>query len=252
MALPNNPTQAQVVKAIKDLENAPAQTTDVQVNGTSITSGGVANIVTESAYNASTNKIATINDIPDTSTFYPKSGGALNNGAVITMTGGNPYLGLKETSGTQYYLQCYQGEIGISVSGNWGTKRMSLNSSGAVTIPGTVSASSVYASSDRRLKENIKPAELDCGKVIDDLQIKEFNFIADEDKKVVVGAIAQELQEILPEKYRAELVGGSEDTQYTINEGKLLFIAIGALKEERAKTKELEERLAKLEKMLGV
>lgn len=38
--------------------------TDVQVNGTSITSGGVANLVTQSAYNSSTNKIATKNDIP--------------------------------------------------------------------------------------------------------------------------------------------------------------------------------------------
>lgn len=120
------------------------------------------------------------------------------------------------------------------------------------TQTGSFYASSFYASSDRRLKENIKPAELNCGKVIDDLQIKEFNFKSDEEKKVVVGAIAQELQEILPEKYRATLVSGSEDTHYSINEGKLLFIAIGALKEERAKTKELEERLAKLEKMLGV
>lgn len=268
MALPNNPTQAQTVKAIKDLE---------------------------------TNKA----DSSALSSYFPKSGGALNSGAVITMTGGNPYLGLKETSGTQYYLQGYQGEVGISVSGNWGTKRISLDSNGKVFIPsksigdgtytytlpnktGTVAmtsdiptsyvssvngstgaitnvakmalstqtgsfyATSFYASSDRRLKENIKPAELDCGKVIDDLQIKEFNFKSDEEKKVVVGAIAQELQEILPEKYRAELINGSEDTHYSINEGKLLFIAIGALKEERAKTKELEERLAKLEKMLGV
>ena len=109
-----------------------------------------------------------------------------------------------------------------------------------------------YATSDRRLKENIKPAELDCGKVIDELPIKEFNFKSDEEKKVVVGAIAQELQEILPEKYRATLVSGSEDSSYSINEGKLLFVAIGALKEERAKTKELEERLARLEAKLGV
>lgn len=122
----------------------------------------------------------------------------------------------------------------------------------ASTQTGAFYATSFYASSDERLKENIKPAELDCGQVIDKLQIKEFNFKSDEEKKVVVGAIAQELQEILPEKYRAELVGGSEETQYTINEGKLLFVAIGALKEERAKTKELEERLAKLEKMLEV
>lgn len=38
--------------------------TDVQINNTSITSGGVADIITESAYNASTNKIATMSDMP--------------------------------------------------------------------------------------------------------------------------------------------------------------------------------------------
>lgn len=38
--------------------------TDVQINGTSVLSSGVANIVTNSAYNSSTNKIATMNDIP--------------------------------------------------------------------------------------------------------------------------------------------------------------------------------------------
>lgn len=36
--------------------------TDVQINGTSITSNNVANIVTNSAYNPSTNKIATMAD----------------------------------------------------------------------------------------------------------------------------------------------------------------------------------------------
>lgn len=38
--------------------------TDVQVNGTSITASNVANIVTEGTYNASTNKIATMDDVP--------------------------------------------------------------------------------------------------------------------------------------------------------------------------------------------
>ena len=38
--------------------------TDVQINGTSITSNNVANIVTNSTYNASSNKIATMSDIP--------------------------------------------------------------------------------------------------------------------------------------------------------------------------------------------
>lgn len=38
--------------------------TDVQINGTSITSSNVANIVTNSTYNASSNKIATMSDLP--------------------------------------------------------------------------------------------------------------------------------------------------------------------------------------------
>lgn len=38
--------------------------TDVQINGSSITAGGTANIVTEGVYNASTNKIATMDDVP--------------------------------------------------------------------------------------------------------------------------------------------------------------------------------------------
>ena len=41
------------------------QATDVQVNGTSIVSNNVANLVTESAYNSSTNKIATMLDLPE-------------------------------------------------------------------------------------------------------------------------------------------------------------------------------------------
>lgn len=39
--------------------------TDVQINGTSIVSSGTANIVTEGVYNASTNKIATNDDIKE-------------------------------------------------------------------------------------------------------------------------------------------------------------------------------------------
>lgn len=38
--------------------------TDVQVNGTSITASNIANIVTEGVYDSSTNKIATMDDVP--------------------------------------------------------------------------------------------------------------------------------------------------------------------------------------------
>lgn len=58
--------------------------TDVQINGTSITSGGVANIITNSAYNASSNKIATMSDLP--------SGGANTDLSNLTATGEAHFL----------------------------------------------------------------------------------------------------------------------------------------------------------------
>lgn len=54
--------------------------TDVQINGTSIVSNNTANIITESAYNSSTNKIATKNDIPtQTSQLTNNSNFAVTN-----------------------------------------------------------------------------------------------------------------------------------------------------------------------------
>lgn len=46
------------------LDTGGGTATDVQINGTSITSSNVANIVTNSAYNSSSNKIATMSDLP--------------------------------------------------------------------------------------------------------------------------------------------------------------------------------------------
>lgn len=48
-----------------NIEGGSGTSTDVQINGSSITSSGTANIVTEGVYNASTNKIATMSDMPD-------------------------------------------------------------------------------------------------------------------------------------------------------------------------------------------
>lgn len=48
--------------------------TDVRINGTSITDNNVANIVTEGAYNASTNKIATMSDLPNDANVVHKTG----------------------------------------------------------------------------------------------------------------------------------------------------------------------------------
>lgn len=100
MALSNNPNQAKVVKAVKDLETNKQDalvsgtniktinnesilgsgnitigggggSIDVQVDSTSITSGGVANLKTINGdYDASTNKLATENDLPTINLTY--------------------------------------------------------------------------------------------------------------------------------------------------------------------------------------
>ena len=66
--------------------------TDVQINGTSITNNDVANIVTEGSYNASTNKIATMSDVPtDTSD--------LTNGAGYIATETDPVFTASASAG---------------------------------------------------------------------------------------------------------------------------------------------------------
>ena len=70
--LPTTTTAGQILKSTStagtlEWANLPEATpTDVQINGTSITSNAVANIITESVYNASSNKIATMSDVPTT------------------------------------------------------------------------------------------------------------------------------------------------------------------------------------------
>ena len=62
----NAPTQNETIEKINEIiDNLGGTSTDVQVNGTSITSNGVANLVTNTAYDSSSNKIATMSDIPD-------------------------------------------------------------------------------------------------------------------------------------------------------------------------------------------
>ena len=43
--------------------------TDVQIDGSSVVSGGTANLITNTAYNASTNKLATMTDIANAITI---------------------------------------------------------------------------------------------------------------------------------------------------------------------------------------
>lgn len=78
--------------------------TDVQINGTSITSSNVANIVTESAYDATTNKIATMSDMP---TVPTKTSDLTNDGDT---TANNKIFAVTSNVGCGVHVQSdYQG-----------------------------------------------------------------------------------------------------------------------------------------------
>lgn len=100
-------------------------------------------------------------------------------------------------------------------------------SAATVAVSGTINALSVSAqtftaTSDIRLKENIK--EFRCKKSILDLPIKEFDF--KDTGKHTIGCIAQELQEICP-----EIVHKNEDGYLSIEENKLIYLLIQEVKQ---------------------
>lgn len=86
-----------------DVSGGGGTPTDVRVNGTSITSNNVADIITETAYDSSTNKIATMSDIPDTSDFIDKDVNNLTNYSLTTTLQANKSLtkGIEYIVGTQ-------------------------------------------------------------------------------------------------------------------------------------------------------
>ena len=108
-----------------------------------------------------------------------------------------------------------------------------------------VYANAFYAASDRRLKENIKDLDLNYLDLVNNINLREFSWKADEEHKPVIGAIAQELRQVLPEKYVHEFIGGQEtDDEYlSINDSKLVYLLIGAIQEQQ---KEIESLKAKI------
>lgn len=114
---------------------------------------------------------------------------------------------------------------------------------------GTFYATTIYASSDRRLKDRIKPCDIDFLDIVRRIGIKEFVFIKDESKTIQIGAIAQELRSIMPKKYKNGLVHGDEENggYLSVNNGELAYIAIGALQEEARKREEAEQKVKRLE-----
>ena len=110
---------------------------------------------------------------------------------------------------------------------------------------GSFYATNVYASSDRRLKENIKDTTIDSLDIINKIKIKEYNFIADETKQKNVGVIAQELRQALPEDLVNFYIQGkeTEDDHLSVNDSKLVYLLIDAVQKQQKEIAELRKML---------
>lgn len=86
---------AKTNEIIDVVNNGGSTATDVQVNGTSITSNNVADIQTNGTYNASSNKIATMSDVPDIS-------GKANDNDVVHLADTETITGEKKFRVTPY------------------------------------------------------------------------------------------------------------------------------------------------------
>ena len=133
--------------------------------------------------------------------------------------------------------------IGSGLANTWSD--IGTNSS-CYTQSGSLYATYFYGTSDRRLKENIKDLNLNCLDLVNNINLREFSWKADEEHKPTIGAIAQELRQVLPEKYVHEFIGGQEtnDEYLSINDSKLVYLLIGAIQEQQ---KEIESLKAKID-----
>lgn len=119
--------------------------------------------------------------------------------------------------------------------------------SGALTVTGQIlSNADVVAYSDARMKTNVTKIESALDKVS---AINGYTYDmqgVDHDKRQA-GVIAQELKKVLPEAVITDANG-----YYAVRYTNIIPLLIEALKEEKSKRESLEERLAKIERMLDI
>lgn len=114
----------------------------------------------------------------------------------------------------------------VNMSGDQSGIAGNKSFTGNLSTTGNITAKVFYATSDKRLKENI--VDYKPEKSILDIPVKEYNFIGDDKKHV--GFIAQDLQEVFP-----ELVTKGTNGYLAIEESKLIYLLIDEVKKLKEK-----------------
>jgi hypothetical protein len=121
-----------------------------------------------------------------------------------------------------------------------GTKRFEVKGDGTVQVNGTLNATAdvvAYFSSDKRLKDNLKPIENSLDKVS---KLSGYEFDWNDKQKTYkghdIGVVAQEVEEVLP-----ELVATREDGYKAVKYEKIVSLLIEAIKELKEEIEELKK-----------
>ena len=111
-----------------------------------------------------------------------------------------------------------------------------------------VYCNALFETSDKRLKNNIEDVDEDCSEIVKKVKVKTYNLKSDDKKKNHIGFIAQEIKEILPDKFEAVV---NEDNEFMgINYGKMSAILWKCCQEQQSKIEHLEARLFQLENIM--
>jgi len=119
------------------------------------------------------------------------------------------------------------------------TDEFRMYSDGTFHADGDIIAYSTTASSDKRLKKNIKPID-NALDIVDKLQGVHFNWKKDDKKSI--GYIAQDVEKVLPEMVKEQ--NHFNDGSYkTVNYAAMVSVMGEAIKELRAEVEELKKQI---------
>ena len=117
-----------------------------------------------------------------------------------------------------------------------------FTSSGAGHFDNDVIAYSTSTSSDRRLKENIKPIPYRLETVLK-MNPVEYDWKEKRDKAHDIGVIAQEVEELIPEIVKEHKDLKTDEPIKTVDYGKMVSVLIKAVQEQQQQINELKEKL---------
>ena len=116
-----------------------------------------------------------------------------------------------------------------------------IRTNGDFVASGNITAYGTY--SDRRLKENIRPFE-NARELIKDIDVHRFNYIGKDDD--LIGVIAQEVEETLPQLVYELIDTDSDEVRKAVRYDHLSAVLLKAVKEQDEEIKELKEMVKKL------